>query len=162
MSVQQIQHAPNLILFHDAEAQPNPLVYHWFMHGQYRWQEARKDESAADLWTRVLLEINEQRVTLARNRMTVLDSNVLVTVYAGDLEPASLQKLEKRHMREHICLGLQRIAGTRFNNQSDSVAAVKALQLLGELTGVLIPKGRGRARVVKDANQTQAPSAMTR
>jgi hypothetical protein len=169
MSVQTIQHAPNLTVFHDVAAQPEPLEYHWFFHGVHYFTEARKDEASAELWLRTLTAINDARLTLARDRSTVLDAQAPVTCYAGELEPASLAKLESKHLRAHIVEWCLRIGNSKCVSAGDGVAAVKALALVSELTGIATAKrtsGNKRTRAAATAQDTDTlplpPSILTR
>lgn len=167
MSVQTIQHAPNLTVFHDVAAQPKPLEYHWFFHGVHYYTEARKDEASAELWLRTLTAINDARVTLARDRSTVLDAQAPVTCYAGELEPASLAKLESKHLRAHIVERCLRIGNSKCVSAGDATAQVKALALVSALTGIVAVKRtskrtRGAAAVQDAETLPLTPAILTR
>jgi hypothetical protein len=153
MSVQAIQHAPNLQVWHDVQAQPEPLAYTWFFHGQGRTLTRKDNETATQLWERTLLAISDARCLLANDRSTVLSPQAPVTCYAGELTETSLAALEAKHMREHICQRLGQIGNAKSVARGDSVAAVKALQLLGELSGVIATK--------KTRQRTPSPTERT-
>ena len=80
----------NLTLIHDLEAQPNPRCYVLFLHGISTEIHAEPDEAADDLWNRVLGTLSDKRAALAMQKGSLLDPKTPATVYAGDLEPASL------------------------------------------------------------------------
>jgi hypothetical protein len=123
----------NVELYADEAAQPNPEVFHIFLHGMDTRVTPYSDETPQQAWTRVLEHINLRRRAVRIEKL-LLDENDLCTVYAGSLEDGVLAKLRTKHMREFIIQSLHKIAGGR-NNASGS-GRVSAMVLLAKLYGV--------------------------
>lgn len=146
--------AHSLTLVHDLEAQPSPRCYVLFLHGIASELHAEPDETADELWERLLGALSQKRVALAMQKGSLLDPKAEATCYAGHLEEASLERLKLKHMREHIISSLQREASGELKN-STGTSRTAALATMSKILGLEQP----RRRVVTRVALTTPPEA---
>lgn len=120
---------------HDAEAQPEPAVAVWFLHGLPRTMHRAPGEDVEAFCNRILGSIAEERGRVFRVK-SLLDPQAPADVYLGELEPDSLAALKVKHMRNFLLACIHREAGAPASMKGSGTSRLRAISLLANVTGI--------------------------
>ena len=125
----------NVTFHHDAKAQPYPAVAVWFLHGLPFTVHRKPGETHQDFIVRVFSSIAEERGRVFRVK-SLLDPQAPCDVYLGELEPASLEALKVKHMRNFILSCIHREIGAPASMKGSGTSRLRAVTLLAKVTGI--------------------------
>jgi hypothetical protein len=120
---------------HNENAQPEPAVAVWFLHGLPTTIHRKLGEDVDAFVIRILGCIAEERARVARFK-SLLDPQAHADVYLGELAPDCLASLKVRHMRNFILTGLQREAGAPASTRATGTSRLRAMNQLAKITGI--------------------------
>ena len=136
MSVTHNQFPQHQTTFHhDEAAQPEPIIAVWFLHGLPSTSHRKPGENVQTFCMRILDSIAEERARVARCK-SLLAADAPCDVYLGELEPACLEALKIKHLRNFILAGLQREAGAPASIKGTGASRLAAMNQLAKMTGI--------------------------